>query len=81
MVQLTAVDAQKPCRFYHVKLLQYASSRFTTISMNTAHFLGLSQSLKRLFMHPPTNPGTCFFAICDPTLSLFLMPFPTPAFL
>ena len=35
MVQLTAVDAQKPCWFYHVKVLQQASSRFTTIFMET----------------------------------------------
>ena len=34
MVQLTAVDAQKPCWFYPVKLLQHASSRFTMISMS-----------------------------------------------
>ena len=38
MVQLTAVDAQKLCRFYHVKMLQHASYRFTTISMLSTHF-------------------------------------------
>ena len=32
MFQLTAVDAQKPCQFYHIKLFHYASSRFA-ISM------------------------------------------------
>ena len=33
MFQLSAVYAQNLCRFCRVKLLQYASSRFATISM------------------------------------------------
>ena len=33
MVQLAAVEAQNPCRFFRVNLKLHASSRFTTISM------------------------------------------------
>ena len=45
MVQITAVDAQKPCRLYHVKLLQHASSRFTMISMIFPHKLSTHRDL------------------------------------
>ena len=33
MVQLAAVEAQSPCRFFRVNLKLHASSRFKTISM------------------------------------------------
>ena len=40
MVPLIAVDNQNPCWFYHIKLLNYASSRFT-ISMSKLYYVKL----------------------------------------
>ena len=50
MVQLTAADVQKPCGFYHVKLLQHASSRFTTISIGLVANGCLSSKYKSVIL-------------------------------